>query len=317
MLAPLAPDFVSVTYGAGGTTRKLTHEAVTTIKPPVRVAGRGASDLRRGHPRRDDGDRAVLCRCRDHPDRGSRGDAPKGADRFTPHDDGFANSVELIEAIAARGDMTIRCGAYPEPHPDSADGDADVTWLKRKIEAGATSAITQFFFEPETFFRFRDKCVAAASTRRSSRPAARPKLGGDQAVRRDLQHHRPGLGEEAFQLAALDGPDAQRALATDLSVDLVRKMLIAGAWTAAFLYAEPSRTDPRRLRRPGRAPQGRAGGRGLPTLRRDRRAGGASARRWWRAICDAAGGAQARCPVRRGPGRQRVLAPSDAAPRVM
>ena len=84
-----------------------------------------------------------------------------GQDRFTPHDDGFVNSVELIEAIAARGDMTIRVGAYPEPHPDSADGDADVAWLKRKIDAGATSAITQFFFEAETFFRFRDKCDKA------------------------------------------------------------------------------------------------------------------------------------------------------------
>ena len=93
-----------------------------------------------------------------------RGDAPKGADRFTPHPEGFASSVELIAALAADGRFTIRCGAYPEPHPDAADPLADVRWLKRKIDAGATSAITQFFFEADTFFRFRDACVKEGIT---------------------------------------------------------------------------------------------------------------------------------------------------------
>ena len=70
----------------------------------------------------------------------------------------------MIEALADTGKFKIRVGAYPEPHPDSADTLADVRWLKRKIDAGATSAITQFFFDPETFLRFRDLCVAEGIT---------------------------------------------------------------------------------------------------------------------------------------------------------
>ena len=90
-----------------------------------------------------------------------RGDPPKGADKFKAYENGFANSVELIEALAKTGKFNIRVGAYPDPHPDAGHTDADVEWLKRKIDAGASSAITQFFFEADTFFRFRDKCVAA------------------------------------------------------------------------------------------------------------------------------------------------------------
>ena len=228
-LAPLDPDFVSVTYGAGGTTRKLTHEAVTTINRQfgLQVAAHltcveatRAETMEIVQSYADAGITQIVA---------LRGDAPKGADRFTPHDDGFANSVELIEAIAARGDMTIRCGAYPEPHPDSADGDADVTWLKRKIEAGATSAITQFFFEPETFFRFRDKCVAAGIDAPII-PGLLPvqSWAGTKRFAATCNTTVPDWAEEAFQLAALDGPDAQRALATDLSVDLCEKLIAGG-----------------------------------------------------------------------------------------
>ncbi len=87
-----------------------------------------------------------------------RGDAPKGAERFVAQPDGFASSVELVEALADTGKFTLRVGAYPEAHPDSADTLAGVRYLKRKLDAGATSAITQFFFEAETFLRFRDLC---------------------------------------------------------------------------------------------------------------------------------------------------------------
>ena len=83
------------------------------------------------------------------------------AETFTPHPEGFADSCELISALAETGDFTIRVGAYPDTHPEAADMAADVTWLKRKIDAGASSAITQFFFEAETFFRFRDACEKA------------------------------------------------------------------------------------------------------------------------------------------------------------
>lgn len=164
MLAPLRPEFVSVTYGAGGTTRKLTHDAITTI-------GRATGLNVAAHLTCVDATRAeTLEIARAYAEAGVteivalRGDAPKGATRFTAHPDGFANSVDLIEALAATGNFTLRVGAYPEPHPDAADTLADVRWLKRKVEAGASSAITQFFFEPETFLRFRDLCAKEGIT---------------------------------------------------------------------------------------------------------------------------------------------------------
>ena len=161
VLAPLKPEFVSVTYGAGGTTRDLTHEAVTTIHKNygVKVAAHLTCvnstraeilEITDGYAAAGVTDIVAL-----------RGDAPKGQDHFTASDGGFANSIELVETLAQTGKFNIRVGAYPEPHPDSADTAADVDWLKRKIDAGATSAITQFFFEADTFFRFRDQCVKA------------------------------------------------------------------------------------------------------------------------------------------------------------
>lgn len=164
VLAPMQPNFVSVTYGAGGTTRKLTHEAVGTIKRNygLNVAAHltcvdasRAETLEIAQAYADVGVTEIVA---------LRGDAPKGADRFTPHPQGFADSAELVAALAKTGKFNIRVGAYPEPHPDAADRFADVTWLKRKIDAGASSAITQFFFEADTFFRFRDACVKAGIT---------------------------------------------------------------------------------------------------------------------------------------------------------
>ncbi|MDP2741052.1 MAG: methylenetetrahydrofolate reductase [NAD(P)H] [Pseudorhodobacter sp.] len=163
-LAPLKPNFVSVTYGAGGTTRKLTHEAVTTI-------GRNYGINVAAHLTCVDASRAeTLEIAAAYAEAGVteivalRGDAPKGQGRFAPHPEGFADSIELIEALAATGKFTLRVGAYPEPHPEAADSHADVVWLKRKLAAGASSAITQFFFEAETFLRFRDLCVRQGIT---------------------------------------------------------------------------------------------------------------------------------------------------------
>ena len=160
-LAPLDPNFVSVTYGAGGTTRELTHDAVGTIHKHYGL--NVAAHLTCVEASRDE----TLAIAKSYADVGVkeivalRGDAPKGADRFTAREDGFANSVELIEALADTGDFHLRVGAYPDPHPEAADLDADVAWPKRKVDAGANSAITQFFFEADTFFRFRDKCEKA------------------------------------------------------------------------------------------------------------------------------------------------------------
>ena len=154
------PTFVSVTYGAGGTTRQLTHEAVETIgaHTGINVAA---------HLTCVDATRAETLEIADRYAKAGvtkivalRGD-PQGDTTFSAHPDGFASSEELVAALAQTGRFEIAVGAYPDPHPEAADPDGDVTWLKRKIDAGATSAITQFFFDADTFFRFRDRCVAA------------------------------------------------------------------------------------------------------------------------------------------------------------
>jgi len=160
-LAPLDPRFVSVTYGAGGTTRELTREAVSTVH---KTTGLNVA----AHLTCVDASRQETLAIADQFAEAGvteivalRGDPPKGSGGFMPHPDGFANSCELISALAETGKFTIRVGAYPEKHPEAADHAADIDWLKRKIDAGANEAITQFFFEAETFFRFRDACADA------------------------------------------------------------------------------------------------------------------------------------------------------------
>lgn len=160
-LAPLDPRFVSVTYGAGGTTRELTREAVSTLHKSsgLNVAAHLTCVEATRSETLDIADSFAAAGVRQLV--ALRGDPPKGAGRFAPHPDGFANSCELIEALADTGKFNIRVGAYPEKHPEAADEQADIDWLKRKLDAGASEAITQFFFESETFFRFRDACEKA------------------------------------------------------------------------------------------------------------------------------------------------------------
>ena len=212
-LRPLQPDYVSVTYGAGGTTRELTHEAVTTI-------GRNTGLRVAAHLTCVDASRAETLEIADTYAAAGvrdivalRGDAPKGASRFTPHPEGFANSVELVEALAKTGKFNIAVGAYPEPHPEAADSRADVEWLKRKADAGATRAITQFFFEAETFLRFRDAC-AKAGIAAPIVPGILPIISWEGARRfadRCNAHVPPRL-EEAFTHAIRDGREELLAL---------------------------------------------------------------------------------------------------------
>lgn len=160
-LAPLDPRFVSVTYGAGGTTRELTREAVGTLHKTTGL--NVAAHLTCVDASREE----TLAIADQFAEAGVteivalRGDPPKGSGGFTPHPEGFANSCELISALAETGKFTIRVGAYPEKHPEAADHAADIDWLKRKIDAGASEAITQFFFEADIFLRFRDACADA------------------------------------------------------------------------------------------------------------------------------------------------------------
>ena len=160
-LAPLGPRFVSVTYGAGGSTRARTHEVVerlrgeTALQPAAHLtcvaATRGEVD---GVARRyrQAGITHIVA---------LRGDPGDGNDVFVPHPDGYDGSVALIAGLRRIADFEISAAAYPEPHPDSRGVAADIDQLKRKIDAGAVRLITQYFFENADFLRFRDRLAAA------------------------------------------------------------------------------------------------------------------------------------------------------------
>ena len=213
-LAPMGPEFVSVTYGAGGTTRRLTHESVATLHRNygLNVAAHltcvdasKAETLEIAEGYHQAGVRQIVA---------LRGDAPNGVVRFQPHADGFASSVDLVAALAATGKFEIAVGAYPEPHPDAADPTADVRWLKRKVDAGATKAITQFFFDADAFFRFRDDCVAAG-IHVPIIPGILPiqSWAGTKRFAARCGARVPAKLDEAFTTAARDGREALLALA--------------------------------------------------------------------------------------------------------
>ena len=160
-LAPLRPAFVSVTYGAGGSTRTRTHETVkrlvqeTDLTPAAHLTCVAASrneidDVIRGY--HDAGIRHIVA---------LRGDAPGSEKYFTPHPDGYRNAAELVAGIRRLGEFEISVAAYPEKHPDAPNLQADLDNLKRKIDAGASRAITQFFFDSDAYLRFVDRARAA------------------------------------------------------------------------------------------------------------------------------------------------------------
>ena len=233
VLAPLQPRFVSVTYGAGGTTRDLTREAVATLHKSSGLAVAA-------HLTCVDATRAeTLAIARDFADAGVtdivalRGDPPKGSNGFHPHPDGFASSVELIEALNDAGDFTIRVGAYPDKHPEAADTQADVTYLKRKFDAGASEALTQFFFEADTFFRFRDACEKAGIDRPIV-PGILPIENWKGAARfaRKCGTHIPAWVTDAFEKAERDG--REDLLATAICAELCSDLIDGGVDSLHF-----------------------------------------------------------------------------------
>ncbi|HLX16451.1 MAG TPA: methylenetetrahydrofolate reductase [NAD(P)H] [Bradyrhizobium sp.] len=161
-LAPLAPSFVSVTYGAGGSTRERTHATIarilneTTLQPAAHLTCVGAA---RGEI--DDivsryyaiGVRHIVA---------LRGDPPGGIGTpFSTHPDGYQTSVELVAGIKKQfSDIEVSVSAYPEKHPESRDFDADIDMLKAKVDAGASRAITQVFFDNDLYLRFLDRVRA-------------------------------------------------------------------------------------------------------------------------------------------------------------
>jgi len=160
-LAPLRPRFVSVTYGADGSTRERTHHAVmrvlneTSLTPAPHLTCVGADrehvlDIARSYWKA--GIRHIVA---------LRGDTPKGVTSYRPHPGGFAYAADLVRGLKSVGDFEISVAAYPEVHPEAPSAQFDLDNLKAKLDAGADRAITQFFFDPEIFLRFRDRCVAA------------------------------------------------------------------------------------------------------------------------------------------------------------
>src|SRR5215469_10372504 len=154
-LAPLAPSFVSVTYGADGSTRERTHNVVSRIQretsltgaPHLTCIGAGREqilEIARGYW--DEGIRHLVA---------LRGDPPHGQSSYCPQPGGFAFASDLVAGITALAPFEISVAAYPEVHPEAPSAAADLENLKRKIDAGASRAITQFFYDTEVFLRFR------------------------------------------------------------------------------------------------------------------------------------------------------------------
>jgi methylenetetrahydrofolate reductase (NADPH) len=160
-LAPLSPAFFSLTYGAGGSTRErndriiraLLRRGDVTVAAHLTSAGASRAEL-------DElacgwaaaGLKRMVA---------LRGDAPGHASAFVPHPDGYRSTAEFVAGLRRIADFDISVAAYPECHPQAASPAADLDTLKRKLDAGAARAITQFFFEPECFLRFRDRAIAA------------------------------------------------------------------------------------------------------------------------------------------------------------
>lgn len=163
-LAPLKPDFVSVTYGAGGSTRERTHRTLSRILAETDLTP--AAHLTCVEASRDEVDRVIdgYAAAGVRHVVALRGDPPGGAGiggAYAPPADGYANATELTAALARRGGFEISVGCYPERHPESPSLDHDLRVLQAKVEAGATRAISQFFFDIDAFLRFRDRVRAA------------------------------------------------------------------------------------------------------------------------------------------------------------
>ena len=223
-LAPLAPCFVSVTYGADGSTRARTHQLVTRIQQETSLTGAphltcvGASrgeilDIARQY--RDQGIRHIVA---------LRGDPPKGAAAYEPHPKGFAYAADLVAGLRTVGDFEISVAAYPEIHPEAPSPQFDLDNLKRKLDAGASRAITQFFYDIDTFLRFRDLSAAAG--------ISAPIVPGILPITRFPQVQRmagrcgtriPRWLEERFS-GLDDDPDTRRLIAASVAIDQVRKL---------------------------------------------------------------------------------------------
>ena len=228
MLEPLGPRFVSVTYGAGGSTRERTHTTVAWIQRETSLAA--AAHLTCVEATREEVDQVA----REYWAAGVRhivalrGDPPTAGASYACHPGGYENAAALVAGLKRLHPFEVSVAAYPECHPDSGDAAADLDNLKRKIDAGANRAITQFFFAPETFFRYRD-AVAAAGIDAEIVPGIMPVSNFASVVRMSAMC---GTEVPAWMARLFDGlddhPAARQLVAATLAAELSRKLYAGG-----------------------------------------------------------------------------------------
>jgi methylenetetrahydrofolate reductase (NADPH) len=223
-LEPLNPRFVSVTYGADGSTRERTHNVVSRVQKETQLtcvphltcigASRGeVLDIARKYW--DQGIRHIVA---------LRGDAPVGTVTYEPRPDGFAYAADLVAGLKTVGDFEISVAAYPEKHPEATSFDADVDNLRRKLDAGATRAITQFFYDTDLFLRFRD-AAAAKGISAPIVPGILPITRFPQVTR---FAKRCGASIPAWLEHRFDGldnnPDTRKLIAASVAIDQVHQL---------------------------------------------------------------------------------------------
>ncbi|MEY3712764.1 MAG: hypothetical protein RL321_384 [Pseudomonadota bacterium] len=223
-LAPLAPRFVSVTYGADGSTRDRTHQLVSRIQHETRLTG--APHLTCVGATREE----VLAVARQYWSEGIRhivalrGDAPQGAAQYEPHPDGYAYASDLVAGLRSVADFDISVAAYPETHPEAPSAEADLENLRKKIDAGATRAITQFFFDTDDYLRFRDRCVAAGINV-SIVPGILPITRFPQVTRFAARCGAKIPNWLAERFAGLDDdPETRRLIAANVAIEQVSRL---------------------------------------------------------------------------------------------
>jgi methylenetetrahydrofolate reductase (NADPH) len=227
-LSPLGPRFVSVTYGAGGTTRERTHATVSKIARETPLAA--AAHLTCVEATREEidqiaeeywaaGVRHIVA---------LRGDPPRAGEKYRTHPGGYENAADLVAGLRRLHPFEISVSAYPECHPDSPSPEADLDNLKRKIDAGANRAITQFFFEAETFLRFRDR-AAAAGIDAEIVPGIMPVMNYASVVKMSAMCGTdvPAWMEKLFE-GLDDHPSARQLVTATLTAELCRKLYAGG-----------------------------------------------------------------------------------------
>ncbi len=227
-LVPLAPRFVSVTYGAGGSTRERTHGTVARIQRETPLDA--AAHLTCVEATREE----IAAIAEDYWNAGVRhivalrGDPPEAGKPYAAHPGGYENAAALVEGLRSLHPFEISVAAYPECHPDSLSAQADLDNLKRKIDAGATRAITQFFFEPDTFFRFRD-AAAAAGIEAEIVPGVMPVMSFAAVARMSAMCGTsvPAWMETMFE-GLDDKPDARQLVSAALAARLCHKLYVGG-----------------------------------------------------------------------------------------